>query len=319
MDTVLEAALWVDEPIDDRADNLVTELLDERSPISVSSFQPPMTTIGVKDTPLLDNDQNINKCLNSIVYSGPTLGDIENALLVTFGAKVQPANNLLCSRTSMLESGVKKIENKYTLKIKSRGNGMADDGYKWRKYGQKSIKNSPNPRSYYKCTNPRCGAKKQVERSGEDPETLLITYEGLHLHFASPYFLTNQAQLPMPSSKRPKRTPQEEKLQIEEEESEQSQQEAHVAQKSPTSDHPTSSQIGFLELHQEGSVQAGIGSQGLLEDVVPMIVRNPSLSNTSLSSSSSSCSSHPSPPHSPPSLSWSPNYFPLLFDHGIKS
>lgn len=27
------------------------------------------------------------------------------------------------------------------------GTWPADDGYKWRKYGQKSIKNSPNPRS----------------------------------------------------------------------------------------------------------------------------------------------------------------------------
>lgn len=35
---------------------------------------------------------------------------------------------------------------KYCLRIKSCGNVMADDGYKWRKYGQKSIKNTPNPR-----------------------------------------------------------------------------------------------------------------------------------------------------------------------------
>lgn len=43
------------------------------------------------------------------------------------------------------------MENKYTLKMKSCGNngGLADDGYKWRKYGQKSIKNSPNPRYIY--------------------------------------------------------------------------------------------------------------------------------------------------------------------------
>ncbi|KAI5074540.1 hypothetical protein GOP47_0010501 [Adiantum capillus-veneris] len=40
-----------------------------------------------------------------------------------------------------------------------------EDGYRWRKYGQKAVKNSPHPRSYYRCTNSKCSVKKRVERS----------------------------------------------------------------------------------------------------------------------------------------------------------
>ncbi|KAF8394696.1 hypothetical protein HHK36_020913 [Tetracentron sinense] len=57
-----------------------------------------------------------------------------------------------------------------------------EDGYRWRKYGQKAVKNSPFPRSYYRCTSASCGVKKRVERSSDDPTTVVTTYEGQHTH-----------------------------------------------------------------------------------------------------------------------------------------
>ncbi|XP_022955992.1 probable WRKY transcription factor 48 [Cucurbita moschata] len=57
-----------------------------------------------------------------------------------------------------------------------------DDGYRWRKYGQKAVKNSPYPRSYYRCTTVGCGVKKRVERLSNDHSTVVTTYEGQHTH-----------------------------------------------------------------------------------------------------------------------------------------
>ncbi|XWS30106.1 hypothetical protein CRYUN_Cryun24cG0089600 [Craigia yunnanensis] len=57
-----------------------------------------------------------------------------------------------------------------------------EDGYRWRKYGQKAVKNSPYPRSYYRCTTRKCGVKKRVERSFQDPSVVITTYEGQHNH-----------------------------------------------------------------------------------------------------------------------------------------
>ncbi|WRX28791.1 WRKY domain - like 10 [Theobroma cacao] len=61
------------------------------------------------------------------------------------------------------------------------GSAPSDDGYNWRKYGQKQVKGSEYPRSYYKCTHPNCQVKKKVERSHEGHITEII-YKGAHNH-----------------------------------------------------------------------------------------------------------------------------------------
>ena len=57
----------------------------------------------------------------------------------------------------------------------------SDDGYHWRKYGQKQVKGSEFPRSYYKCTHPNCQVKKKLERSHDGHITEII-YKGEHNH-----------------------------------------------------------------------------------------------------------------------------------------
>ncbi|KDP21638.1 hypothetical protein JCGZ_03309 [Jatropha curcas] len=58
-----------------------------------------------------------------------------------------------------------------------------EDGYTWRKYGQKEILGSRFPRGYYRCTHQKlyqCPAKKQVQRLDDDPHTFEVTYRGDH-------------------------------------------------------------------------------------------------------------------------------------------
>ncbi|XP_071698536.1 WRKY transcription factor 71-like [Rutidosis leptorrhynchoides] len=97
---------------------------------------------------------------------------------------------------SLLENGVessKKVNNiKKKDEKKQREHRFAfmtksdidhlEDGYRWRKYGQKAVKNSSYPRSYYRCTTQKCKVKKRVERSYEDPSTVITTYQGQHNH-----------------------------------------------------------------------------------------------------------------------------------------
>lgn len=71
--------------------------------------------------------------------------------------------------------------NNQTGSYNGREQRKGEDGYNWRKYGQKQVKGSENPRSYYKCTFPSCPTKKKVERSLEGQITEIV-YKGSHNH-----------------------------------------------------------------------------------------------------------------------------------------
>ncbi|XP_043706031.1 probable WRKY transcription factor 75 [Telopea speciosissima] len=80
------------------------------------------------------------------------------------------------------KKGEKKIRKpRYAFQTRSHVD-ILDDGYRWRKYGQKAVKNNKFPRSYYRCTHQGCNVKKQVQRLSKDEGIVVTTYEGMHTH-----------------------------------------------------------------------------------------------------------------------------------------
>ncbi|OIW02533.1 hypothetical protein TanjilG_12847 [Lupinus angustifolius] len=58
-----------------------------------------------------------------------------------------------------------------------------EDGFTWRKYGQKEILGSKYPRGYYRCTHQKlygCQAKKQVQKLDHNSNIFEVTYRGEH-------------------------------------------------------------------------------------------------------------------------------------------
>lgn len=127
---------------------------------------------------------------SSVVLSGQQQPSSPNSSCIS-----SPAHQLLhkpnkqCMKAKKTMSG---NETKTTKKKKEKEARFAfmtrteidhlDDGYRWRKYGQKAVKNSHFPRGYYKCTSPSCNVKKRVERCMSDPSYVVTTYEGQHTH-----------------------------------------------------------------------------------------------------------------------------------------
>ncbi|KAK9110574.1 hypothetical protein Sjap_018634 [Stephania japonica] len=76
---------------------------------------------------------------------------------------------------------------------------IMDDGFKWRKYGKKKVKNSPHPRNYYRCASRGCFVKKRVERDSTDASFVITTYDGTHNHQSPCVLYYNQTPLLVPT------------------------------------------------------------------------------------------------------------------------
>lgn len=189
-------------------------------------------------------------------------------------------------------------------------------------------------RSYYKCTNPICNAKKQVEISIDESSTYIITYEGFHFHYNYPFFLPNKTHWPNKKHKKTKHDTQDKahfeinkKSQLQEE-NKQAQQPEPVHQNHPVREAQENTPRK-LEDESFFLVDQCRQRQGLLEDVVApamnIIPTRDSVLTASWSSlssyTSSSCSSSQtsSPPLSPSSLCWSPNYNIGFSDEVLES
>ncbi|KAI3730716.1 hypothetical protein L1987_61891 [Smallanthus sonchifolius] len=172
------------------------------------------------------------------------------------------------------KKGLKRIRQQRVAFITKSEIDHLEDGYRWRKYGQKAVKNSPFPRSYYRCTNSKCTVKKRVERSSTDPTTVITTYEGQHCHHTVgfPRGLISHHEVSYPRLLMP---------------SSNSQQFSYLRPQLPqvgdrgvsrSQPQVVSSEAGDHQISNyeqpPTSLQRSSVDQGLLEDIVPPIMRN---------------------------------------------
>ncbi|KAJ6714361.1 WRKY TRANSCRIPTION FACTOR 41-RELATED [Salix viminalis] len=116
-----------------------------------------------------------------IVNRGGSTGQPQNAGSDDFDGSVK--DNQGYNEASKKRKTTPRCADQVRVSTENGLEGQYDDGYSWRKYGQKDILGTKYPRSYYRCTHrnsQNCWATKQVQRSDEDPTVFEIKYRGTH-------------------------------------------------------------------------------------------------------------------------------------------
>ncbi|KAL1331144.1 hypothetical protein AAHE18_12G162400 [Arachis hypogaea] len=168
----------------------------------------PSKPVGSANFPLV-NELYASSYTDSVNLNRQSVGGgVENQL----GAHTKRLKGGNGIYSYLFPSGGKAIKEPRVVVQTTTEIDILDDGYKWRKYGQKVVKGNPNPRNYYKCVSPGCNVKKHVERAADDIKSVMTTYEGKHNHdvpqerssFASRIAsLTNNFATPSSSSSLP--------------------------------------------------------------------------------------------------------------------
>ncbi|XP_056849875.1 probable WRKY transcription factor 48 isoform X1 [Raphanus sativus] len=155
-----------------------TNLFNTDLPLSQPSTTKRASSEVVNIAPMSPNSNSVSssskEVANDNIDKNVTLKDPEEGEQEQKGTKPQ--------RLKAKKKNQKKAREARVAFLTRSDIDNLDDGYRWRKYGQKAVKNSPYPRSYYRCTTVGCGVKKRVERSSDDPYIVMTTYEGQHTH-----------------------------------------------------------------------------------------------------------------------------------------
>ncbi|KAL5700815.1 hypothetical protein ACHQM5_026222 [Ranunculus cassubicifolius] len=238
-------------------------LFDSQSPKQLSEFSPqPPSTTTTTTSPLVETSEVLN------LPATPNSSSISSTWAEPSEEQAKPLDQEEENpkSTSKFLKPQKKNQKRvkqarFAFVTKSEVDHL-EDGYRWRKYGQKAVKNSPFPRSYYRCTNATCGVKKRVERSCDDPSLVVTTYEGKHTH-VSPAVLRGGGQ----TGYRANTTTFDMPLQITYPQVQQQQQQNSYLQSLQQNFN-----FGSTFGHQRGfGVASAIEDHGLLQDMVPQL------------------------------------------------
>ncbi|XP_014515390.1 probable WRKY transcription factor 24 [Vigna radiata var. radiata] len=154
-----------------------------------SMMQNPLEPQGLQDdidwvslfssqNSFLGNANPTMEYASSSSSSSSTSSSLSCALIAENGSHVDEKND----KEKRKGGRVKKTTRpRFAFQTRS-ADDILDDGYRWRKYGQKAVKNNMHPRSYYRCTHHTCNVKKQVQRLSKDTSIVVTTYEGIHNH-----------------------------------------------------------------------------------------------------------------------------------------
>ncbi|KAG2279428.1 hypothetical protein Bca52824_050648 [Brassica carinata] len=177
---------------------------------SYFSMPPGLTQADLLDSPLLFTSSNILPSPTTGTFPLESLNWKNNGLLIDrneikaeygkehFDFSFTTNQTSPPSFLSHFHTGDEPLHQVDAPKVESRsshtGSKTSEDGYNWRKYGQKQVKGSENPRSYFRCTFPNCVTKKKVETSLVKGHVTEIVYKGSHNH-PKPYPLRGRLPL----------------------------------------------------------------------------------------------------------------------------
>uniref|UniRef100_A0A9I9DKG1 WRKY domain-containing protein n=1 Tax=Cucumis melo TaxID=3656 RepID=A0A9I9DKG1_CUCME len=158
----------------------------------LSSHEPPPLTA-------VQGEVGLEEWLKSTCSQAMELAQMQTrspsppSAIVTVPAAVKDSGKLMAMGFSSSSSSSTKARRrkddmeKRTVRVGAPRIGNTelppDDGFTWRKYGQKEILGSRFPRGYFRCTHQKlyhCPAKKHVQRLDDDPHTFEVTYRGDH-------------------------------------------------------------------------------------------------------------------------------------------